>query len=108
MSANLKSYEEMDLKYNLKVLWSFLKKYKAIFFGIIILLFLSEIVSFFDNFVFKYLVDKATLFSKDQLAAELFSKIILFSVLINLSTLSLALAIRSASLSTSKLPSSTF
>ena len=49
----------------------FIRKYKWVFWGIIILMFLNELASFFDNFVFKYLIDKANLFSKDLLSAEL-------------------------------------
>ena len=74
----------IDTSYNLKVLWSFLKKNKFFVYGLIVLTFLIEVASFFDNFVFKYLVDKATLFSTDQISAELFGKVILFAVLIYL------------------------
>ncbi len=82
MSINLKKYENIDMKYNLKVLWSFLRKYKLIFFGTIGFIFMNEVVTFFDNFIFKYLVDKATLFTNEQIAAELFAKIVLITIII--------------------------
>ena len=54
--------KEVDMKYNFKILWKFLGRYKGLFFGTILVSFLIESAAFFDNFVFKYLVDKSTLF----------------------------------------------
>jgi ATP-binding cassette, subfamily B, heavy metal transporter len=77
----LKKYENIDLKYNLRVLWSFLKKYRSTFFWVILIIFAIEINSFIDNFVFKYLIDQAALFTKEQITAALFGKIIVYTVL---------------------------
>jgi ATP-binding cassette, subfamily B, heavy metal transporter len=77
----LKRYEQIDLKYNIKKLWSFLRKYKLLFFGLIFLIFLKEFISFLDNFIFKYLIDKGGQFLDQLITVDIFKKIILFSVL---------------------------
>ncbi len=54
---NIKKYE-VDTKYNLKIIWSYLKKDKkriALLFTILIVI---EILAFFDNFLLKFLIDK--------------------------------------------------
>ncbi|MBU1111451.1 MAG: ABC transporter ATP-binding protein [archaeon] len=73
---------EVDLKYDLKVLWGFLSKYKLFFWGMIFLAFIREAGAMADNFIFKYLVDKAELFTQDAITAEIFAKVILLSVLV--------------------------
>ncbi|MBT4936079.1 ABC transporter ATP-binding protein [Candidatus Woesearchaeota archaeon] len=73
---------EIDMKYNVKVLWSFIKKYKLWAYSIVFVTFCIELVVFLDNFIFKYLIDKGTAFNAGDLSAELFGKIILFTVLI--------------------------
>jgi ATP-binding cassette, subfamily B, heavy metal transporter len=72
----------IDLKFNLKVLWGFLSKYKFFVYSLVVLSFLLEVASFFDSFLFKYLVDKAALFSDGLLSAEMFSKVLLISLVI--------------------------
>ena len=47
-------------------------------------MFVNEGVVFLDNFIFKYLVDKGTLFTNNELSAELFAKVIIGSVLVYL------------------------
>ncbi len=78
--SNLKRYEEIDLKYNLKVLWSFVGKYKLVFFSIIGVFFLNEIISFMDNFIFKYLIDKGALLNEGAITIEFFGKILLITI----------------------------
>jgi len=82
MAFNPEKYEPVDLKYNLKVLWNFMRRYKSLFIGLMLLILGIELASFFDNFVFKYLVDKGTLFTQGDITAVLFSKIIFYSVLV--------------------------
>jgi len=74
--------QEIDLKYNVKVLWSFLRKYKFWAYGLILITLCIEIIVFFDNFIFKFLIDKSTSFSSGDISAVLFSKIILITVLV--------------------------
>ncbi|PIZ51923.1 hypothetical protein COY27_02010 [Candidatus Woesearchaeota archaeon CG_4_10_14_0_2_um_filter_33_13] len=84
MARTFDKFEEIDLRYNLKVLWSFLRKYKLVFIGIISLIIFSELAGFFDNFLFKYLVDKGTLMINQDITIESFGKIIFYSVLVYL------------------------
>jgi len=81
-AKNLAKETEVDLKYDLKLLWSFLSKYKFYFWGLIFIAFVREAGAMADNFIFKYLVDKAELFSQDALTAEIFGKVILLSVIV--------------------------
>ncbi|MBT6774968.1 ABC transporter ATP-binding protein [Candidatus Woesearchaeota archaeon] len=60
---DLKKYE-VNTKYNLKVLWSYLRKYKLLALVIILLALTLELTSFFDNFIFKFLIDKAADYSQ--------------------------------------------
>ncbi|HLD72142.1 MAG TPA: ABC transporter ATP-binding protein [Candidatus Nanoarchaeia archaeon] len=80
MKNYLKKYEKIDLKYNLKTLWGFVKKYRWSFYGLIFLMLLNEIFAFLDNFAFKYLVDKGTLFSQGNLSPETLWEILLIIV----------------------------
>lgn len=72
---------EVDLKYNFKVFWNFLSKYKWTFYFLIFIILVSEAVSFLTNFIFKYLVDQATLFSNAQIIVSQFSKVIIYSLI---------------------------
>ncbi|MFH0701347.1 MAG: ABC transporter ATP-binding protein [Candidatus Woesearchaeota archaeon] len=74
------SKQKVDLKYTLKVFWSFVRKYRWLFYGIIFMMFLNELVHFFDNFLFKYLIDKATLFNKGQIDITTFSSVVLIAL----------------------------
>jgi len=76
--------KEVDMKYNFKILWKFLGRYKGLFFGTILVSFLIESAAFFDNFVFKYLVDKSTLFVEGVITAETFGSLLLLAVLVYL------------------------
>ncbi|MBT4805797.1 ABC transporter ATP-binding protein [Candidatus Woesearchaeota archaeon] len=60
---DLKKYE-VNTKYNLKTLWSYLRKYKLLAIIIILIALALELTSFFDNFVFKFLIDKAADYSQ--------------------------------------------
>ena len=66
---DLKKYE-VNTKYNLKTLWGYLRKYKWLTFVIIFIALALELTSFFDNFVFKFLVDKATDYSGGVVTME--------------------------------------
>jgi ATP-binding cassette, subfamily B, heavy metal transporter len=66
---DLKKYE-VNTKYNLKTLWSYLRKYKWLVFVIILIALALELTSFFDNFIFKFLVDKATEYSSGTVTMD--------------------------------------
>ena len=79
--TNLKKYE-VDTKYNLKVIWKYLMKYKGVVLTLLLLVTLVEIIAFFDNFLFKFLIDKATDFSKGLVTeADFLSFLILLIVI---------------------------
>jgi ATP-binding cassette, subfamily B, heavy metal transporter len=80
MSIDIKKYGQIDLKYNLVKLWQFVSKHKLIFFSLIAIIFIGEAVVFLDNFIFKYLIDKGTLFTNNEITSTLFSKLILYAV----------------------------
>ncbi len=75
-------FAEINVKENLKKFWHFVSKYKGLTLGLIILIIGTETASFFDNFIFKYLIDQGTLFSQNEITAVVFSKLILLAVLI--------------------------
>ncbi len=72
---------KVDISYILSTLWSFVSVHKKYFFGVIFFTFITEMVSFTDNFVFKYLVDKATLFAQNSISESVFANIIFYTVL---------------------------
>lgn len=76
----LKKYD-VDTKYNLRTLWKFLKRYKHYVWLLFILIFFIEAISFFDNFLFKWLVDYATFFNDGKIGAEEFLSILLLITL---------------------------
>jgi len=71
------SNSKLDLKYTLKVFWGFVKKYQFLLYGVIFLSLLNEVIHFTDTLLFKYLVDKATLYSQGQIEAAALSLLIL-------------------------------
>jgi len=74
------SKNKVDMGYTLKVLWSFLKEYQFLFYLIIMLMLVNEGIAFFHNFVFKYLIDKATSYSQGVLIASEFSVIVISAI----------------------------
>lgn len=64
--------EKIDFKYNLKVYYSFLRKYKLIAFSIIVILFITELANTTDRYLFKLIIDKGTLFSSGELSRSIF------------------------------------
>ena len=73
---------DASLSYTMSVLWSFVRRQKIYFWGILIFTFLIELVVFTDKFIYKYLVDNATEFAKESITAQAFAKVILFGALL--------------------------
>jgi ATP-binding cassette subfamily B protein len=78
--------EEIDLRYNLKVYFRFLKKYKG---ATIFLIFLAFVIGSLDlvfNYAFKLIVDHATQFIAKQTPQESFHQFlwVIFSVLLGI------------------------
>jgi ATP-binding cassette, subfamily B, heavy metal transporter len=72
---------DASLSYTMQVLWSFIRKQKIYFWGVLIFTLLIELVVFADKFIYKYLVDRATDFSKNLIAPQLFAKMIFWLAL---------------------------
>ncbi|MBU1622175.1 MAG: ABC transporter ATP-binding protein/permease, partial [Nanoarchaeota archaeon] len=72
----LKRYD-VSHKYNLKVMWSYLRSSKGVMLAIVLLLLAIEIISFTDNFVFKFLIDKATEFNLGEVSKEQFLQFVM-------------------------------
>lgn len=75
-----KSAQKLDMKYTLKVFWGFVKKYKWTFYLIVFLMFLNELVHFFDNLFFKYLIDKATLYTQGIIDVNTLGSVVLIAL----------------------------
>ena len=69
--------KKIDFKYNLKMYYSFLKKYKWIFILLLILIFILESTYIIDKFLFKLLIDNGTEFSAKTLIKSDFINILL-------------------------------
>ncbi|MBI4981472.1 ABC transporter ATP-binding protein [Candidatus Woesearchaeota archaeon] len=67
-----KTRYKLDMKYTLKVLWSFVRKYKLALYTLIGIIIIGETVHFADKLLFKYIVDKAMLFSGGGISGESF------------------------------------
>lgn len=78
---DLKKYE-VNTKYNLGIIWKYLMKYKALVIALFFIVILIEIIAFFDNFLFKFLIDKATDFSKGLVTQPEFIKFLLLMITI--------------------------
>jgi ATP-binding cassette subfamily B protein len=72
-----KDKEKIDFKYNLKIYWNLLKKYKFYFIAVLLMVLIGEAISVNDKFLFKLLVDKSTLFASSQMMLSPFIKILL-------------------------------
>src|SRR5581483_9543295 len=64
----LSDKEPIDFKYNLRVYFGFLKKYKWISFFLVLLVFGLSTLDLAFNYIFKLIVDKATQFTQGKLA----------------------------------------
>ncbi len=67
----------IDFKYNLRLYFSFLKRYKFIVFLVLLLILLIESTTVLDKFLFKLIIDKGTEFSVQKLSLEVFLRIAL-------------------------------
>ncbi len=69
---------KIDFKYNLKVYWSFLKKYRLPLALLIFAAFLIEVFTVLDSFLFKIIIDKGELFLDGSITKAAFVSILLF------------------------------
>ncbi len=72
---------KLDMKYTLKVLWGFVRKYKVALYTLIGIIIIGETVHFADKLLFKYIVDKAMLFSEGSISGDSFMWVIIAAVI---------------------------
>ncbi|MBS3168437.1 ABC transporter ATP-binding protein [Candidatus Woesearchaeota archaeon] len=68
---------EVDLKYNLKLYFEFLREYKLLFFLLLLFLLVIETTLVIDKFIFKILIDKGIEFSSDIISRSEFISILI-------------------------------
>ena len=85
--ANARNEERINFRYNLKVYFSFIKKYKAAAIIILLLGFFIEASYAVDKFLFKIIVDKGTEFSASAVDKPSFINILILVLLIFSATL---------------------
>jgi len=73
---------KIDFKYNLKIYFGLLKKYKFLFFIVLFLVLLMEGINVLEKFLFKQIVDRGTEFSLGTLAKPEFVHILLILALV--------------------------
>ncbi|MCW8966518.1 MAG: ABC transporter ATP-binding protein/permease [Candidatus Pacearchaeota archaeon] len=84
--------EKINFKYNFSEYWSFLKKYKLLFYSLLIIGFLLAARNVTESFLFKKIVDNGSLFAEGNLAKELFIPILII-ILVAFFVVRLSLAI---------------
>tara|TARA_Y100000310_G_scaffold263261_1_gene273363 strand:+ start:204 stop:1991 length:1788 start_codon:yes stop_codon:yes gene_type:complete len=72
-----KTGKEIDFKYNLRLYWTFLKKYKLLFFGILFVILVLESARLISSFLFKIIIDKGTEFSAGTITSAALVSILL-------------------------------
>ncbi len=81
-----KHKEKVDFKKNLSAYWKFLSPHKKLFFGAVILVFISSFTLVLEKYLFKELIDQGTLFVNGTISNTTFIEIIFFILIIFLTT----------------------
>lgn len=81
--------QHIDFKYNLKIYFELLKKYKLVFAIILIIVLFTEAVNVIDKFLFKIIVDKGNSFVSGTLTKEVFIHILMILAAVYIFALSL-------------------
>ncbi|HLC55660.1 MAG TPA: ABC transporter ATP-binding protein [Candidatus Nanoarchaeia archaeon] len=68
----------INFKYNLKIYWSFLRKYKKLFFWITFFTIILELVMLVDKILFKIVVDYGTKYFSNDITREAFISLLIF------------------------------
>ncbi len=75
--VKIKRAKEIHFKENFKMYWSFLKKYKILFFTIIFLVLINSATHLIDRLLFKKIVDDGSLFLSGGLGIDVFKSVLL-------------------------------
>jgi len=76
--------ERIDFKYNLRVYFELLKKYKALFIILLVVVLIVEATYVGDRFLFKIIIDNCTNFGSGLLSSEALSKVLIIVALVYL------------------------
>ena len=77
-----RSMKEIDFKYNIREYWSFLRKYKKIFFLLLFTTLIIEGTRILDKYLFKVIVDGGNEFVTGSILRDAFVKVLLIVVVI--------------------------
>ncbi len=69
--------EKINFKYNMKLYWEFLRKYKLMFIAVLFFVLLVESNHLVTQFLYKAIIDNGTLFASGELLASAFVSILL-------------------------------
>lgn len=69
--------DKINIKENFKTYWGFIKKYKLLFFGVLVFVFLSEIKQIADKYLIKIIFDKSEEFISGTISVDLLGKIVM-------------------------------
>jgi len=83
--GNNKKKEKIDFKYNLKVYFGFLKKYKLVFIVLLVMSLVLEALGLVNNYLFKALVDNGADFASHKLNYADFIHILIIIVVVYVS-----------------------
>ena len=86
--------KEIDYGYNLREYWGYLKKYKALFLLLLLVVFLNQAGAIMDKFLFKIIIDNGTAFSAGNLLKNEFIQILLVITLVYVITIILRFALQ--------------
>jgi len=84
-NKNKKQKQQIDFKYNTKVFWSFLKKYKFVTIILLLTVLIHEFIIVVDRYLFKVIIDKGTEFTVGTILASVYIKIVIIVAVIFLS-----------------------
>ena len=84
----------IDFKYNLKVYWSFVKKYKAIIIGVLLLTLFFQGFHVTERYLFKVIMDQGADYLANQITREVFVKTLITIATVFLTLLSIQVIFR--------------
>jgi len=79
--------ERIDFKYNLKVYFEMLRRYKTVFILLLVLVLIVEAMNVADRFLFKIIVDNGTAYTAKTLTSEALIHILLIVALVYISVI---------------------
>jgi len=74
MASRSTPIKDIEFRYNLKIYFSFIKKYKAMFIAIIFIIFIMESLHLVEKLLFKLIIDKGTEFTASTITKQAFTQ----------------------------------